>query len=241
MYHPTGIAKLSKTQLKNLIEGKRVRIKKGSHHTVHLTEHQLKGLHSKHAMGKAHTIQFTPHQTSAQGAGLMQDLYHFVKRTPYIRNAVNSGIRAGKKHLHHGVNYLSTKAHQKIGEIPFIEGHGIGGMALSGAGELAGAIGGPGSGEAKAVLQTLGSIGNFLGLGLRGPKKGHKATPAQLAALARGRATRDANRQARGLTILGSSGRHHLYKKPTEKQLNAIAHARTKRHSKKLGGALYVA
>ena len=220
MYFESHIAKLTRHQLRNLLEGKRVRIKKGTHHKIHLTKHQIHGLEKKHIVGKAHTIQFTPEQAKHQGAGLMQDLYNFVKRTPYIRNAVNSGIRAGKKHLHHGVNYLSATAHRKIEGIPSIEGHGLGGMALSGAGELAGAIGGPGSGEAKAVLQTLGSIGNFLGLGL---KKGHhkKATPAQLAALARGRATRDANRRTKALHILGASGRRDLYKKA--------------------GGALYVA
>jgi hypothetical protein len=44
---------------------------------------------------------------------------------------------------------------------------------------------------------------------LRGSKKGAKATPAQLAALARSHATRDANRH---VNILCASGRHHLYK-----------------------------
>jgi len=241
MYFETHIAKLSRPQLIKLLEGKRVRIKKGSHHKIHLTKHQMNALETKHALGKAHTIQFSPEQAKHQGAGLMQDIYSFVKRTPYIRNAVNSGISASKRHLHHGVNYLSSKAHQKIGSIPYIDGHGLGGMALSGAGELAGAIGGPGSQEAKAVLQTIGNIGNFLGLGLRGPKKGTKATPKQLEALARGRATRDANRQTKALNILGASGRAHLYKQPTLKQLKAIEHARSKKLSKRLtGGALYV-
>jgi len=240
MYFETHIAKLSRPQLIKLIEGKRVRIKKGSHHKIHLTKHQISALETKHAMGKAHTIQFSPEQSKHQGAGLMQDIYSFVKRTPYIRNAINAGITSGKRHLHHGVNYLSSKAHQKISSIPYIEGHGLGGMALSGAGELAGAIGGPGSGEAKAVLQTLGNIGNFLGLGLRGPKKGTRATPKQLEALARGRATRDANRQAKALNILGTSGRQHLYKQPTLKQIKSAVNARARKQSKRLGGALYV-
>jgi hypothetical protein len=209
MYIETHIAKLSKPQILKLLKGERIRIKKGSHHKFHLTKHQLHGLETKHAMGKAHTIQYSPDQISKYGSGLMQDVYNFVKRTPYIRDAVNSGIRAGKKHLHHGVNYLSAKAHQKIGQIPMIgeglhrrrrrTGHGLGGMALSGGAELAGLIGGPGSDEAKKVLGTLGGVANFLGLGIRGRKKRtttgkRKATPAQLQALARGRATRDANR-----------------------------------------------
>ena len=44
MYIQTSIAKLSRNQLKNLLEGKRVRIKKGSAHHIHLTEAQLKKL-----------------------------------------------------------------------------------------------------------------------------------------------------------------------------------------------------
>jgi len=212
MYHHITIAKLSKPQVHKLLKGENVRIKKGSHHKVHLTSNQLHDLEKKHALGKAHTIKFTQDQIKKNGSGLMQDVYNFVKKTPYIKNAVNSGIKAGKKHLHHGVNYLTSKAHHYVEQIPTIgdgihhrrrRGRGLGGLVLNGAGELASAIGGPGSGEAKAVLQTLGGIGNFLGLGIKGKKRTHttkpkrKATQAQLAALARGRATRDANRRTR--------------------------------------------
>ena len=136
MYIPTGIAKLSRNQLKNLLEGGRVRIKKGNTHIIHLTEAQLKKLESAHKAKKAHTISFTPDQANKQGAGFIQDVYNYVKRTPYIRNAVNSGIRVGKTHLHHGVNYLSSKAHSKINSIPHIEGHGIAGALLNGCASL---------------------------------------------------------------------------------------------------------
>ena len=136
MYIPTGIAKLSRNQLKKLLEGKRVRIKKGNVHNIHLTQAKIDGLESKHKLGKAHTIQFSETQAKKQGAGLFQDVYNYVKRTPYIRNAVNSGIRVGKTHLHHGVNYLSSKAHSKINSIPHIEGHGIAGALLNGCASL---------------------------------------------------------------------------------------------------------
>ena len=247
MYHESMIAKLSKTQVQNLLKGKSARIKHGKHHKLHLLPHQMEGLHKKHALGKAYTLKFTQYQITKHGSGLMQDVYNFVKRNPYIKNAVNSGIRAGKKHLHHGVNYLTSKAHHYVERIPTIgdgihhrrrRGRGLGGMALSGAGELAGAIGGPGSGEAKAVLQTLGNIGNFLGLGIKGKRTGpkRKATPAQLAALARGRATRDANRQNNQLHI----GNIHK-RKATQAQIHALTRARAARQLKKSGGALYVA
>ena len=94
MYIQTSIAKLSRNQLKNLLEGKRVRIKKGSANHIHLTEAQLKKLEAAHKAKKAHTISFSPEQANHQGAGLFQDVYNYVKRTPFIRNAVNSGIRA---------------------------------------------------------------------------------------------------------------------------------------------------
>ena len=90
MYFQTSIAKLSRNQLKNLLEGKRVRIKKGTAHNIHLTEAQLKKLEAANKAKKAHTISFTPHQAKHQGAGLFQDVYNYVKRTPYIRKATST-------------------------------------------------------------------------------------------------------------------------------------------------------
>lgn len=198
MYFETSIAKLSRNQLKKLLEGKRVRIKKGNAHHIHLTLAQIKKLETAHKAKKAHTISFTPEQTKHQGAGLLQDIYNYVKRTPYIRNSVNSGIRATKNHLHHGVNYLSSKAHNKISSIPYIEGHGIAGALLNGGASLGNLIGGQGNKEVGDVLRGAGEVANFFGLGLRGQKKGKKATANQLQALARGRARRAENLGIRG-------------------------------------------
>lgn len=75
-------------------------------------------------------------------------------------------------------------------------GRGLIGTALKGGSELSGLIGGPGSGEAKQILGGIGDVANFFGLGM---KKSHstrtkkRASPAQLAALARGRAKRQQN------------------------------------------------
>jgi hypothetical protein len=81
-------------------------------------------------------------------------------------------------------------------------GKGLFGTALKGGAELSGLIGGPGSNEAKQILGGIGDVANFIGLGLK--KK--KATPKQLEALARGRATRDANRRLKKVKI-GGGGR----------------------------------
>ena len=42
MFYETQIGKLSKVQLNNLLKGKNVRIKKGTSHTINLTEAQVK-------------------------------------------------------------------------------------------------------------------------------------------------------------------------------------------------------
>ena len=91
MYIQTRIAKLSRNQLKNLLEGKKgVRIREGTTHHIHLTEPQFKKFKEANNANKAYTVKFTPHQAKHQGAGLFQDVYNYVKRTPYIRKATST-------------------------------------------------------------------------------------------------------------------------------------------------------
>ena len=70
MYHPIGIDKLSENQLSRLRNGHSVRVKLGSHHTVHLTGHQIRRLHTAHKNGKAMTLTFDPYQMEAHGFGI---------------------------------------------------------------------------------------------------------------------------------------------------------------------------
>jgi len=127
-----------------------------------------------------------------------------------LRRLANRAIFAGKQFAHRGTDYLASKVHSKIDEFPMIEGsgmrrkkgRGLAGMALSGGGELANLIGGPGSREASAVLKSLGGAANIFGLGMK-PKKRKIASAAQLAALAKGRAVRDANRYGGALRAAG--------------------------------------
>ena len=92
-------------------------------------------------------------------------------------------------------NFLGLGMKKKRG--PRI-GRGVLGGVLSGAAGLSNLIGGPGSGEAADVLRGVGGVANFLGLGMKKPRGSRKATPAQLKALAYGRAIRDANRSRSG-------------------------------------------
>ena len=52
MYYETSIGKLSKVQLNNLLKGKRVRVKKGTSHTVNLTQEQLYKFNHNTSKGK---------------------------------------------------------------------------------------------------------------------------------------------------------------------------------------------
>jgi hypothetical protein len=206
--HQISVAHLTSRQLHNLGKGKGVRVSHGNAHTFHVDTKLYNKFHRNGRLGKQTTLK--------KGAGLLSDVYNYIKRSPVLRGMANRLITSGKHYAHMGTDYLARKAHHKINEFPLISGEGmhgcgmrhhrrhrgrgIGGMVLSGAGDLAGAIGGPGSGEAKAVLQTLGGIGNFLGFGMKKHHKTHhkthhkkRASPAQLEALARGRARRHHN------------------------------------------------
>ena len=69
MYQSVGIDKLSDNQLCRLRNGHSVRVKLGSHHTIHLSTQQLKKLQSASKKGKAFTIMFDPYQKEAHGNG----------------------------------------------------------------------------------------------------------------------------------------------------------------------------
>lgn len=80
-------------------------------------------------------------------------------------------------------------------------GKGLLGTILSGSGELAGLIGGEGSDDAKRWLGSLGGMANIVGLGMKKQKK--RASPAQLVALAKGRAKRQQNLYGGALRAAG--------------------------------------
>ncbi len=70
MYFETEVRKLSKVQLNKMLKGKNFRIKKGTAHTINLTEAQLKKFNRNCRQGKALTIKLTQDQIAKQGAGI---------------------------------------------------------------------------------------------------------------------------------------------------------------------------
>jgi len=203
MYYETSIGKLSKVQLNNLLKGKNVRVKRGTAHTINLTEEQKYKFNHNTSKGKALTIKLNKDQIAKQGSGIIGDLVGLVHPTAgklasmvglgmkksigagFLENlakqaAVNLAKTAGKfavdKSLELGGNYVKGK----------IEGLGLKGVPATEKQRLALALG-----RAKRAANILAS-------GKKPRRKtGRKATPAQLAALARGRATRDANKLAK--------------------------------------------
>lgn len=213
MYFETQIGKLSKYQLNNLLKGKNIRIKKGTAHTINLTETQLKKFHRNSRNGKALTIKLNQEQIAKQGSGILGDIVGFINPTA---GAVAKVIGLGVKKNYKGKGILGdivgminptagavakavglgmkkrkgkVLASKKIGN-GFIEN-----LAKEAAINLAKSAG------KFAVDKSLELGGNYIkgkieGLGMR---KKRRATPAQLAALARGRAIRDANRSGGAL------------------------------------------
>jgi len=190
MYFETKIGKLSKVQLNKLLKGKNVRIKKGTAHTINLTEAQLKKINKHCHLGKALTIKLTQDQIAKQGAGIL--------------GTILSGA-AGLSELIGGPG--SREASQVLGTIGGISNAvGLGMKKKKGKGILENIAKEAAKNMAKAAGKFVIDKGaefakdKIEGMGMR---KKRRATPAQLEALARGRAIRDANRYGGALRPAG--------------------------------------
>lgn len=198
MYFETKIGKLSKVQLNKLLKGKNVRIKKGTAHTVNLTEEQLKKFNRNCKLGKAFTVKLNQDQIAKQGAGILGDIAGFIHPVAgLVAKTVGLGMR--KKQGKGILGDIVGMIHPKAGEVAKAIGLGmrkkqgkgfIENLAKQAAINLAKTAG------KFAVDKGLELGGNYVkgkieGMGMR---RKRSATPAQLAALAKGRAIRDANR-----------------------------------------------
>jgi hypothetical protein len=233
MFYETQIGKLSKVQLNNLLKGKNVRIKKGTSHTINLTEAQVKKFHRNSRQGKALTIKLNQDQIAKQGSGILGDVVGMIHPTAGIlAKAVGLGMKkkrgsgilgdvVGMIHPTAGIlakavglgmkkkrgkglmgdlansAMFSAGVHNKL-LAPKKYGKGfLENLAKEAAINLAKTAG------KFAVDKSLELGGNFVkgkieGLGMR---RKRSATPAQLAALAKGRAIRDANRYGGALYV----------------------------------------
>jgi hypothetical protein len=190
MYFETEVGKLSKVQLNKMLKGKNVRIKKGTAHTINLTEAQLKKFNRNCRQGKAFTVKLTQDQIAKQGGGIL--------------GAILSGA-AGLSELIGGPG--SREAKQVLGTIGGISNAvGLGMKKKKGKGFLENIAKEAAKNMAKAAGKFAIDKGadfaksKIEGMGMR---KKRRATPAQLEALAKGRAIRDANRRGGALFAAG--------------------------------------
>lgn len=224
MFYETKIGKLSKVQKSNLKKGKSVRIKKGSADILYLTEKQVKGLDKNSKLGKAYTIKLSPEQISKSGIGIISDLVGLVHP---IAGKVASIAGLGAKKCGKGlISDLVGIVHPTAGKLASIAGLGmmedLATSAMFSAGVHNKVLAPRKSGTGflqnlakEAAINIAKSAGKFAvdkgsnfvkdkieGMGrAKKATKGRakkKATPAQLAALARGRAIRDAKRRKGG-------------------------------------------
>jgi len=84
MYIENGVEKLSKAQVSKLLNGHRVRVKKGQGAKIHLTEEHSKKLHKAHMKGSGTTIQLDPYAIASN---------------QHLRQAVAGAVKQAVKHL----------------------------------------------------------------------------------------------------------------------------------------------
>lgn len=103
MYHQVGLHALSNPQIHKLLSGHPVRIKKGSHHTAHLSAEHTKKLHKASMKGRAVTVQLDPYccemNSHLKGTGFFDTMKSVAKvaaphlrkiATPMARSALSS-------------------------------------------------------------------------------------------------------------------------------------------------------
>ena len=210
MYFETHIGKLSKVQLNKLLKGKNVRIKSGTAHTLYLTEEQAKKFHKNISQKKSLTVKLNQEQIAKQGSGLLGDLIGLVHPTAgMVAKTVGLGMR--KKQGKGILSDLIGMVHPTAGMVAKTVGLGmtkkgkgfLGDLAKQAAINIAKSAGKFAVEKGTEIAKDKASeflINKIEGLGMR---KRKSATPAQLAALAKGRAIRDANRSGGALYVAG--------------------------------------
>jgi hypothetical protein len=233
MYYETSIGKLSKIQLNNLLKGKNVRVKRGTAHTINLTEEQKYKFNHNTSKGKALTIKLNQEQIAKQGSGIIGDLVGLVHPTAgKLASMVGLGMKKnygggmGAGFLENLAKQAAVNLAKTAGKFAVDKSLELGGNFIKGKIEGLGLKGVPANEKQRQALAfgRAKRLANILASGKKPRRKtGRKATPAQLAALAIGRAKRDSNR-LKPISGLGLKG-----VPATEKQRMALALGRAKR------------
>lgn len=194
-YQITGIQKLSPTQVKNLLAGKNVRVKKGSSHYIKLHSNQLQKLEHAHKSNKGITVKLDATQVM-HGKGVFTDIYNKVK------TSVKSGVKSLARQ--HGRKLIDL-AHSKA--VSALEKHTAG----SGIKKKRGRPRKTGKGVLSDVLGLISKGTNALGLGIKKRGRPCKSGKGLMTDLAK---ATGATLLDHGAKALRGSGRR-TYKKKT--------------------------
>lgn len=124
MYHPVKIEPLSEPQIKKLLKGLPVRVKKGNHHVIHVNADQHKKLTKAAIKGSGITLSFDPYQAhhhgDMHGTGIMSKLKSAAKSVAaFGKKAVSKAqdvYHANEAKFQPLKNELKKYATTKVGE-----------------------------------------------------------------------------------------------------------------------------
>ena len=124
-YHPVKIHKLSHHQMSRLRNGHPTRLRFGPHHTVHLSEHQIKQMEQAHRRGQAKQITFDPYQAEMHKGGNLGNIVSKAKQLygqaktnrftkPIIDYAEEELRGAGRRHSIHRSKSRGGSVHRSM-------------------------------------------------------------------------------------------------------------------------------
>ena len=125
MYHEYIIHTLSPVQLRKIMKGDKVRMRKNHNHgsRVYLTKEQVHQIELAHSKNKGTMISFSESQIKHHtGKGLFDTLKSFAKKH---KDIINPLIQSVKKASHAVVRKTANSLHNKITSIPELSGEGM--------------------------------------------------------------------------------------------------------------------
>jgi hypothetical protein len=152
MYYPVKIGKISDAQMKNLIKGRGVRIKKGVDAVLHLSEQQIKKLERASKKGAASVVNFDPYQASqyktTMGSGLNKNIVKGLKKT---------GKYVGKYAISEGIPIAFSLGSMALGDPSGMSGNALGNIVADQAGKAYERdVMSKGAGVFKTIRKTTG-------------------------------------------------------------------------------------
>lgn len=111
MYFPVKVGKLSDNQIKKLVKGQGIRVKKGVDNVIHLSEQQIKKLERAAKKGMGCTVTMDPYQSSMHksGGALGSAFKNLGRATKQDFNKLSSDVKGVAQKTKRGFNKTFNK------------------------------------------------------------------------------------------------------------------------------------